>query len=493
MPQQKDPQPDSPTSLVSPSFPPDRKSEALLLAWLKDGFALTESELGSQSDILTYRVVSRKELKKFIEIAFDKGDQKTADNLLALAARTQEPSKEMVRKSIRIGPGEYLALYRLKLQRNTSFSDIITDVAGPKIIGYLQERQAQLTDGLDIAEKRLEHIISQVKSWSSNKPESRTKDPDWEADLPGVIAKYPYKVDDVKELYLGLIFGEIEDRIRRADYAYVENTDNIYQHFRSIWEKEIGEDIVGSTFIESSVGERDNALLFTPVVSPNGKLWREGKELEELFDTYGEGEVRGFANTMDEVSEVPEKFKQTDRESNMVYFRLQLRLPAFTARETSKDQFEITCIQKRPFQEKMGYDAYALEDMVKRVASRLDQDPSSYFRSEYDIMYERGKSETAPRQNLGELLAYSENLTRLIRLATKLANTPEDFAEIQRISRMRSRIRGYSLVMEFLEILVRSSLERHNVISFYVNTDVLRAMPLALKGTNWIELTKTLS
>lgn len=58
-----------------------------------------------------------------------------------------------------------------------------------------------------------------------------------------------------------------------------------------------------------------------------------------------------------------------------------------------------------------------------------------------------------------KILAYSDDLTRFIRLATKLAKAPEDFAEVQRLSRMRSRVREYSTVREFLETLVRSSLE----------------------------------
>lgn len=471
----------------SHTLPPERKAEAFLAAWLSDGFALTNSELGTEGDGSTIKVVSRTELKKYIEKAFEKGDHKTADSLLALAASTQEPSDEMVRKSIRIGAGEYLSLYRLKLQKGASFSDIMTEVSSPRMLGYLHEKVAPLTEGSGIAKKRLEHIAAQVHSWSQKKPESRTKEPDWEADLPGMIAKYPYKIDDVKEAYLGLIFGELDDKIRRIDYTYLESTDNIYQHFRAIWLKEIEEDMVASTFLESSAGD-DGTVRFTPLVSPNGKIWCDGKELEDLFDAYGEEEVRGFANTMDRISEIPEKNKQTDRESRMVYFRMQARLPTFAVEETSPDQFEVECIQKKPFAQKLAVDAAALEDMVKLNASRLDQDPNSYFRTEYDIYYEREKGEGRVKQSFGELLAYSENLTRLVRLATKLASVPEDFAEVRRLTRMRDRVKGYSMVMEFLETLIRSSVERHNVISFYVNTDVWRVMPLALQGTNWIEL-----
>ena len=126
-------------------------------------------------------------------------------------------------------------------------------------------------------------------------------------------------------------------------------------------------------------------------------------------------------------------------------------------------------------------------------AQRLEQNPNSYFKHEYDEYYGRETGERRLRKSLGEILAASENLTRLIRLATKLASTPEDFAEIQRLTRTRTLVRGYSMVMEFLETLVSSCVERHNVISFYVNTDVWRVMPLALQGTNWIELGSLLS
>ena len=133
-------------------------------------------------------------------------------------------------------------------------------------------------------------------------------------------------------------------------------------------------------------------------------------------------------------------------------------------------------------------DAYILEEMVKEAATKLDQDWASYSRTEYDTLYRREGRESGTRQTFGEILARSENLTRFIRLAAKLANAPEDFATVRELSRMSNRVRGYSMVLEFLETLVRSSLERHKVISFYVNADVWRVMPLAMEGTSWIEL-----
>ncbi|QQG48697.1 MAG: hypothetical protein HY247_08190 [archaeon] len=429
--------------------------------------------------------MSRVELKKHIETALDRGDQKTADRLLALASTVQSPTEDMVRKSVRIGTGEYLALYRLKLELGSSFSDIVTDVVRPRILSYLRERVAPLVAGQRAAKMRLDHLEAQIEAWSKNKPESRTKEADWEADLPGVIAMYPYKVDDVKEAFLGIVFGDLDDIIRRVNYTYLESGDNVYQHFRELWLKEIGEDVVSSTFLEASVSE--NGVRFVPVVSPNGKMWYDGKDLEAVFDAFGEDEVRGFAKTMDRISEIPEKFKQTDRENEMAYFRMRVRLPAFVAKETGPDEFEVECQEKRPFEEKKIRDAYALEEMVKRAAVKLDQDPNSYFRKEYDLFYAR-EERGGQIQSFGEILARCQNLTRFIRLATKLANAPEEFATVRELSRMGNRVRGYSMVLEFLETLVRSSLERHKVISFYVNADVWRVMPLALEQTNWVEL-----
>ena len=392
-----------------------------------------------------------------------------------------------------MGAGEYLSLYRLKLEKGASFSDKIIGVSSPRIQAYLQEKLAPLTDSCVSGKKRFEHIVAEVRAWSQKKPEARTKEPDWEADLPGMIAKYPYRIDEVKEAYLGLVFRELDDKMQHLEYNYPEGKDNIYQHFRAIWKKDIEEDVIASTFLESSLGDKDNTIRFTPVVSPNGRVRFEDKELEDLFDAYGEEEVRGFANTMDEISGTPEKFKQTDRESRAVYFRMEVRLPIFAVRETGPDQIEVECIEKKTFAQKLAWDAAALEEAVKLEAQRLEQDPNSYFKLEYDEYYRRETGEGRVRKSLGEILAASENLTRLIRLATKLANTPEDFAEVQRLTRMRTRVRGYSMVMEFLETLVRSSVERHNVISFYVNSDVWRVMPLALQGTNWIELTALMS
>ena len=496
MPQSKEPEATKPTS-ESFVFPPERRAEALLAAWLTDSIALTDSELGAGADASTLRIVSRIELKTHIERAFEKGDQKTADSLLALAASTQGPSSEMVRKSIRMGPGEYLSLYRLKLRKGASFSDIITEVSTPRILSFLRERIdpgiGVVTGGGGVAKKRFEHIVAELRSWSQKKPESRTKEPDWEADLPGMIAKYPYRVDEVKEAYLGMVFRELDDKMQHMEYNYPEGKDNIYQHFRAIWKRDIEEDVVASTFLESSLGDKGNTIHFTPVVSPNGRVRFEDKELEDLFDAYGEQEVRSFANTMDEISGTPEKFKQTDRESRVVYFRMEVKLPVFAVRETGPDQFEVECIEKKAFAQKLAWDAAALEEAVKQEALRLEQNPNSYFKQEYDEYYGRETGEGRVRKSLGEILATSDNLTRLIRLATKLASAPEDFAEVQRLTRMRTRVRGYSMVLEFLESLVRSSVENHNVISFYVNADVWRAMPLALQGTNWIELTSSLS
>jgi hypothetical protein len=124
--------------------------------------------------------------------------------------------------------------------------------------------------------------------------------------------------------------------------------------------------------------------------------------------------------------------------------------------------------------------------LVKTLGKCVDIDVDNFFVNEFKLIRELPHEK---EYATATVLAKSGTLTSFLKIATKLAKTTEDFSLIGAINSCRNQIVDYEKAQNFVCDLVDSSIRRRSVVSFYVNEDVWRFLPLAMKGKDWIVIT----
>ena len=151
------------------------KPTAELWAWLLEGYAV--SSLSKTKSDRKIEVLSKDDVKNAIQVALRNSDSERAQELLDIASSPNETvSQSMVRKSIRVSPGEYVKLLYLKMFERTSFADIMMKVLTVPCKEFVKEL---LKENQPAAAEKLNHLAVVIESWEREKPESRANIAEW--------------------------------------------------------------------------------------------------------------------------------------------------------------------------------------------------------------------------------------------------------------------------------------------------------------------------
>jgi hypothetical protein len=326
----------------------------------------------------------------------------------------------------------------------------------------------------------LDHLVSQIDTWDQAKPESRTRSVDLTStilDETGFIpAQYPLKLDDIRPAVSSYILGEVERKIFQPGMSYLKRT---YEEvFQAKWRTGIEENVPQGIALKPTPDPSDlNTVLFIPIFRYYDSL--DENQTQKLFEKYGEDTVLAFASSfhLGQEAEVYGKYirKLTESENPYLSISWEVELPSVSATVKGPNSIDVDVAPDTTVDRRISEDDMILWSVIEQVAKRVGLNPNAFFSREHD----------ADRQ---ASVAASASLTDFVKLATKTASTPEEFSNIRTITSFRNRILSYRKVSSFIEELVRQTLTRRSVVSFYVNTDVWRLLPLVMENKKWLSL-----
>jgi hypothetical protein len=473
------------------TFSVSQEKEAEFWAWLTDGHVVTEPTVSQSSDkpAQGFRVVSTEEIKVLITDALDKGNEAKVNQLLEIASQPQPLSSELIRKSLRVGNGEYLKLLYVKLLENTSFSDVIIRMLTPYAINYLSAFKCEHEPELGKENQRLNHLMSLIKSWQTISPESRSRAVDMGlVEFEGtneLLADFPHKLEDVKTSISQVIIGELE---RELFGSFPEDKNRVYEEFKREWSQEITEDPLTGMTLEASIDQGDtNKVLFTPKIVLFRRLTVE--EQESLFDKFGELAVLDFVRNFMEKNKGKEEGNylgaRQDGKLQEICLHREVSLPTCSACICDANNFEVKDIASAIMLKRIEQDAITLRTLSETLGKQVGINIDNFFADEFKIMHALHKEQ---EYEACIILARSGTLTSFLKLATKLAKTAKDFSLIGMINSYRNRIVDYEKAQSFVCDLVDFSIRRRSVVSFYVNKDVWRFLSMAMRVKNWITI-----
>ncbi|MCW4045249.1 MAG: hypothetical protein NWE94_07010 [Candidatus Bathyarchaeota archaeon] len=472
-------------------FSATQEREAEFFAWLTDRRVISETQTTKASSRSSkgFQVVPIEKIKELISDAFEKHDNTTVNRLLEVATQQQPLSKELIRKSMRVGSGEYLKLWYVKLLEKTSFSDVIVRMLIPIAKDYLAAYEKKYQKELSEKSERLGHLFSLLESWSALSPESRERAVDMgfvDVELPSeVVPNYTSDVDNIKDVLSRFILGELE----RSLFHPLKHKNKVYEEFKKGWSSELEENPLSKLGLEVSIDPNDtNRIVFTPNVVLSKSLTKEDQE--KLFEKYGEVDVIDFITEFMSQSQKEAKYygHMTDDELTEICIHRQVNLPPCLATVRGPHEFEVKGIASPAITEKLVQYSIRLRGLIEDLGKRIDINVYNFFVAEYKVLRELPPEKDA---EIPFVFARSETLNNFLKLATKLAKDAEDFLYVKEINSYRNQILDTKKVQNFICNLVESSISRRSVVSFYVNADVWRFLPLAMEGKNWITIADT--
>ena len=104
---------------------------------------------------------------------------------------------------------------------------------------------------------------------------------------------------------------------------------------------------------------------------------------------------------------------------------------------------------------------------------------------------------TSTAQNIGYELKYQNGYSysklateanNLIPKAIDQARKPEDYRVINALLTLKNLYSDYTTIIEFGERLATGTIKHHSVVSFYLNNDLWRIVPIVLDKENWVSL-----
>jgi hypothetical protein len=468
------------------SFSSNQEREADFLAWLTEGHVISEPR--TQSGVKGgFRVVSIEGIKQLITDAFEKHDDKQINNLLALAAQSQPLSNDLIRKSMRVGSGEYLKLWYVKLLEKTSFSDVIVRMLVPIAKDYLSTYMKNYQQEIGEENNRLKHLFKLLEKWPNISPESRERAvdmrlSDFELDKE-LLPDSPRNLEKIKDSVSRVILNELENQLFPRPF---DHKNRVFEEFKQEWANQLSENPLYSMTLEASIDEvNSNRVIFTPNVVLSKTLTEDDQE--RLFEKYGEMDVVDFINKFNpkDTDKGEKRYLGSAEELHEKIIYLQIYLPSCSANVLDSDNFEANDITSDDTMKKINQDAINLRVLIGDLGKRVDINTDNFFVNEHKYLRDLPSDEDS---EIPLVFARSETLTNFLKIATQLAKETKDFVYIAEINSCRNRILDYVRTQSFVSNLVESSVRRRSVVSFYVNEDVWRFLPLAIKGKNWIKI-----
>ena len=473
-----------------------KKNEGEFLAWLTEGHVIPESVAPKSSSEIgrMFRVVSTEEIKQLIIKAMENNDELQANKLLDKASETQPLSKDsqekptILRKSIRVGNGEYLKLLYVKLQEKTSFSDIIIRMLIPHVRNYLSSLRVECADKLKDGGQRLDHLATLIDEWDKISPESRSRAVDLglvDYDLGKYVeAYYPGKAEDTKSALSDFVLTELE---KEAYPDHLVSSYPVFEAFRKRWGNQIREgNICDWVDLEVSITEDMNKIQFTPNVLLQTRM--EEEERKKFCEDVGENNFNHFLKNIQR--KTPGSKKTEDKhyasDDKDLHINRGVSLPTFMVSISGPKNFELECVSNSTILDQMKKDDGKLLDLIERLDKSIDLAAQDQFRKE--IESRKNHIQEGEERVASQVIAKSPTLTKYVKRAVELSKTSSDFSIIKQINSLQSRIISYGTIIDFTEILVHNSIERRSIVSFHVYEDVWRFLPLVIKGKDWINI-----
>jgi len=472
-----------------------QKDEAEFWAWITESFAVPESlTQNPEKTKQGYHIFSTEEVKQLIANAFEKGDQRLADMLLEIVSQPQQISNEIIRKSMRLKPGEYMKLLYLKLREKTSFSDIIVKILAPKAKTYLVSLQEKYPAKI-LDNSRLEHLRNLVESWSDMSPDTRSRAVDMGLrDYEGkdnIQLEYPYQLDKIKTPLSDYILNGLEKKLLYDGGALFRVRSRVYNEFRQRWEDELKENPLGELYLGVSIDPTNTSRLF---FQPNCILrsFLAVEQQQNLFEKYGEDDLISFLN-MFNVSSGLKKIKYLGSETEGgicdISLWIEIELPKCSVTIESAENFFPKSILQPEIANNLNQDFRELLRLAESLGKKLGLDFDKSFSNE---------NERLLKVDEGDMLASTSAITHhvnsttwndFLKLATQLSKTPDEFLAIKKINSCRNKIGGFWILQGFVEDMVQASVQKRSVVSFYVSKDVWRFLPWVIKEQNWYVVT----
>jgi len=494
-----------------------KKAEAEFWAWLMDGYAVSADTRNAKAEPKIV-VLSKDTIKSAIHDALKKNNSQRAQELLDAASKPPEEFNEaIIRKSIRVAPGEYVRLLYLKILEHTSFADVLMKVLINPCKKKVKELKHHYSGNQLSAGNKLDHLLNAIEQWEKEKPKSRANVAEWgdwrksdyrirahrepipanEWDTPQLTVPVDNKLytsitpfygqslldekylEKVKAAFCRFTLTDLTIKASGGDLS--KPVSGLFYEFKDEWaqkteEEPFVEQISLNAFIDNT--SENQELFFDLYILLTTEL--DAKRELDLFSKYGEDKVIEFINRVKLYPGQPykgitnsEQYKNwvasspsDDTHQFDIIIGTELSLTCCKISASIPGQFETDWPPNMP--PVLENYRQQFEVLLQSVAEKVG------FESPYK------KERTYP--NLA--MAAGE----LIPKAIDKASSPNDYRVINNLLTFKNLYLDYRTITNFGEDVTMSSLKHHSVVSFYINSDLWRLVPIVLEGTNWIKL-----
>jgi hypothetical protein len=362
--------------------------------------------------------------------------------------------------------------------------------------GFLNEIKARAEDW-PLIEERWNRLMKLTDTWESQLPAPRSRDMDiellWDKDSRLIKdSERPADTDRAAQAIVDYAIREIEKRIYEdhPKTTWPREYVDLAERYVKDWRAHVLEGGLPPLALRSKPDPEDSdAIIITPTVVPIEiasplPLFHVDEDLEEeLFRTYGIANVFAFFNHFTihsgRSSEGRYQGLESSREKTLSFF-WEVELPRYKARVTGPDTIEVEILQQFPEeQDREGWSF--VWNTIRTMGNWMSLDAQAYFSSELELVKTR-------KVDPSLVILGSQKLTDFLKLATRIATTNEHFSPIKAVNSYRIRITDQKQIISVLERLVQSVLSHRSVISFFINRDLSRALPLVLEKINWLTL-----
>jgi len=449
------------------TFTNKEKDEAKFWAWLTNRYVIPFTlleELKIEDLDADYLLSTRDEIKKYVSLAFQKGNHTVADKLFDLI-QTNEDDENLVRKSMRVGKGEYIALYCLKLSEEISFSKILIKILTEPVVEFLEEFYE--TYGNSLSDK-LQHLLNVTNKWYSDTPEPRIRDVDWNINDIYDYFFTEHKFSDLSNELSTFLLMEL--RIKESLDYLEDGPSDIFKEFSSEWEKQVfekyfmkfelipfvNEGCLELTLYHNSYAvideQRERELFFKyedhPVISFIQRFHLEGGESSE-------GEYYGLNNSNEQFKQVLigakitiGKYKVITKSSKEIEIQID------------EDYYKITLSK---YKEKFN--------QLKKIFLILNK------------IYDRKEIEKIDLDQIH--IEWEELISNVID-----KGDPYEYNIVSTMFKINNIVRNLRVIIERGKQYIEREVIKYPVISYYINKDLSLVLPIVLKEHNLYKLIK---
>jgi hypothetical protein len=512
-------------------FSTKERSKAEFWAWLTDGFVLskeTEKTKDNPKPERKLTVMSRVRMKDAIRDALRRRSPERAQELLEIASKpTEDLREDMVRKSIRVSPGEYTKLLYLKILERSSFADVMMKALFEPCRKKAEEITHLPTVKTPIANERLQHLLEVINDWANEKPETRasivqtghwSKRPGVSAatepfhrkaanlndvpsfdlsDAKSIAMIEPFyaktlvekeNLADTKDAFSRLALADIFAKVSAGDQS--KSVIDLFNEFKEEWKEKVQGEFFDHLSFHVFIDHSDKKPEFFFELFFECTTTFDAKRELELFLKYGEENVIDFVNKIKGYcfpTEADGKYKGITKskeyenahsspyENDDEDFRVSIgtdfdftccKISATTPEDFLTDSNQI----EQPYLENLRRQ---FEPLMQKIAEKV---ANTNFLKKYE-----------DRKNRKEAYSFTA-ANDLLREALDKAETPEDYKDINSLLSIIHMQQDYDTIVDFGKYVARSTLKHNSVVSLYINSDLWRLVPLVLQEKNWISL-----